>query len=60
MPLTPGQIVYWQKRLEATSTDADRARALWDLARLLAGQDDEKWADLVRLLSAWTQHHAST
>ncbi|MFF3071033.1 hypothetical protein [Kitasatospora sp. NPDC057936] len=60
MPLSPGQVAYWQKRLAATGTNADRARALWDLARTLAGGDEEVWADLVRMLSAWTQQHAAT
>ncbi|GAA1401510.1 hypothetical protein GCM10009639_43910 [Kitasatospora putterlickiae] len=59
-PLTPGQVAYWQRRLEATATNADRARALWDLARAQAGQSEEAWADLVRLLSAWTQQHAAS
>ncbi|MFG2694825.1 hypothetical protein [Kitasatospora sp. NPDC048407] len=60
MPLTPGQVAYWQKRLAATTTNPDRARVLWDLARALAGTDEESWADLVRLLSTWTQHHAAS
>ncbi|MFG2904021.1 hypothetical protein ACGF13_02970 [Kitasatospora sp. NPDC048286] len=60
MALSPGQVAYWQKRLAATTTNADRARVLWDLARTLAGADEESWADLVRMLSAWTQHHAAS
>ncbi|MFE7526173.1 hypothetical protein ACFU7Y_10665 [Kitasatospora sp. NPDC057542] len=60
MPLSPGQVAYWQKRLAATTTNADRARELWDLARTLAGTNEEAWADLVRMLSAWTQQHAAS
>ncbi|MET8545533.1 hypothetical protein ABZW03_33595 [Kitasatospora sp. NPDC004799] len=60
MPLSPGQVAYWQKRLAATTTNPDRARELWDLARTLAGTDDESWEDLVRMLSAWTQQHAAS
>ncbi|MFD5463336.1 hypothetical protein ACFWIQ_11000 [Kitasatospora sp. NPDC127059] len=60
MPLSPGQVAYWQKRLAATATNAERARELWDLARTLAGADEESWADLVRMLSAWTQQHAAS
>jgi hypothetical protein len=62
MPLSPGQLTYWEKRLAATSTNKDRARALWDLARTLADngeRPDALWADLVRLLQSWTQSHAS-
>lgn len=59
MPLSPKQVAYWQARLAATATNQDRARALWDLARTLAGTDEARWADLVRLLRAWTQSHAS-
>ncbi|AXK34684.1 hypothetical protein DVA86_20545 [Streptomyces armeniacus] len=53
--LTEGQLARWNARLTATTTNKDRATALWDLARLLAGTDDEAWADLVRLLQRWTQ-----
>ena len=53
--LSPGQRKYWQDRLQATATNPDRARALWDLARTMAGEDDALWADLVRLLQGWTQ-----
>ncbi|MFJ1796538.1 hypothetical protein [Kitasatospora griseola] len=59
MPLTPGQVQYWQKLLASTATNPDRARALWDLARALAGSDDAAWADLVRVLSSWTQERAN-
>jgi hypothetical protein len=61
MPLSPKQVAYWQARLAATSTNKDRARALWDLARTLAEAEagEERWADLVRLLQSWTQQHAS-
>ncbi|GAA2154336.1 hypothetical protein GCM10009760_53160 [Kitasatospora kazusensis] len=60
MPLTPGQVEYWNKRFEATGSNPDRAAALWDLARTLAGQDEAAWADLVRMLSIWTQARAGT
>ncbi len=60
MPMTRGRVEYWQRTLAATSTNADRARALWDLARSLAGADEAAWADLVRVLSAWTQDRANT
>ena len=53
--LSPGQRKYWQTRLQGTATNPDRARALWDLARTMAGEDDALWADLVRLLQGWTQ-----
>jgi hypothetical protein len=59
MPLSRGQVAHWQGRLKATATNKDRADVLWDLARALAGTDDADWADLVRLLRAWTQSHAS-
>ncbi|MFD3931724.1 hypothetical protein [Streptomyces sp. NPDC058614] len=54
-PLTKGQLARWTTRLAETTTNKSRATALWDLARLLAGTDDAKWADLVRLLQGWTQ-----
>ncbi len=60
MPLKPGQIAHWQKRLSATGTNTERAEALWDLARTMAGQDEAAWADLVRMLSAWTQARAGS
>jgi len=53
--LTEGQLARWNARLAETTTNKSRATALWDLARLLAGTDDEAWADLVRLLQGWTQ-----
>lgn len=53
--LTKGQVARWDKRLAETATNKDRATALWDLARLLAGDDDTAWADLVLLLQGWTQ-----
>ncbi|MER5866143.1 hypothetical protein [Kitasatospora sp. NPDC002040] len=59
MPMTRGQIEYWQRYLAATQTSPDRARALWDLARSLAGEDEAAWADLVRVLGAWTQARAN-
>ncbi|WP_157996942.1 hypothetical protein [Streptomyces otsuchiensis] len=59
MGMKPGQLRYWQGRLAATATNADRGRALWDLARTIAESDPAKrearWADLVRLLRAWTE-----
>ncbi|MCX4557471.1 hypothetical protein OHA02_14800 [Streptomyces phaeochromogenes] len=57
--LSPKQVAYWEARLAATATNKDRARALWDLTRTLAGNDDARWADLVRMLQAWTQAHTS-
>jgi len=57
--LSEGQVKYWKARLEGATTNPDRARALWDLARTLAGTDDESWADLVRLLRGWTQQQQS-
>ncbi|WAU84898.1 hypothetical protein O1Q96_37540 [Streptomyces sp. Qhu-G9] len=57
--LSPKQVAYWEARLAATATNKDRARALWDLARTLAGDDEARWADLVRMLQAWTQAHTS-
>lgn len=57
MPLTPGQAKYWGTRIEATASNRDRASALWDLARSLAGDDDAKWADLVRTLRGWAEHN---
>lgn len=53
--LTKGQVARWDKRLAETTTNKARATALWDLARLLAGDDDKAWADLVLLLQGWTQ-----
>ena len=53
--LSEGQLAYWNARLSGATTNPDRARALWDLARTLAGTDDALWADLVRLLQGWTQ-----
>jgi hypothetical protein len=53
--LSEGQLKYWDARLEGTTTNPDRARALWDLARTLAGTDDAMWADLVRLLQKWAE-----
>ncbi|MEE1787732.1 hypothetical protein PUR71_33215 [Streptomyces sp. SP17BM10] len=58
--LSPGQVAYWQRRLAATATNAARAAVLWDLARTLSAGDEEKQADLVRMLSAWTQQHAAS
>ncbi|MGW0836522.1 hypothetical protein [Streptomyces prunicolor] len=55
MALSAGQVAYWNKRLEAATTNPDRARTTWDLARTIAGRDDEVWADLVRLLKEWTE-----
>ncbi|MCL2732298.1 MAG: hypothetical protein FWE15_20025 [Actinomycetia bacterium] len=57
MPLTPGEARYWGPRIEATASNHERASALWDLARKLAGDDDAKWADLVRLLSGWSERN---
>ena len=54
-PLTKGQVARWDKRLAETTTNKARATALWDLARLLAGDDDKAWADLVLLLQGWTR-----
>lgn len=54
-PLTEGQLTYWNARLGRATTNPDRARDLWDLARTMAGTDDALWADLVRLLQGWTQ-----
>ncbi|MGG7568965.1 hypothetical protein [Streptomyces sirii] len=53
--LSEGQVKYWNARLEGATTNPDRARGLWDLARTLAGDDNVLWADLVRLLQGWTQ-----
>jgi hypothetical protein len=53
--LTPGQAEYWNTRLRYVSGNPDLARALWDLARTQAGQDDALWADLARMLKAWTE-----
>ncbi|MEU6445034.1 hypothetical protein [Streptomyces sp. NPDC047046] len=53
--LTRGQVARWDKRLAETTTNKARATALWDLARLLAGDDDKAWADLVLLLQGWTR-----
>jgi hypothetical protein len=58
MALTPGQVKYWDPRLKAAATNPDRARALWDLARAMAGDDDALWADLARLLEGWTQEQS--
>ena len=55
MAFSQGQLDYWNKRLEAARTNPDRARTMWDLARTIAGRDDEVWADLVRLLGTWTE-----
>lgn len=55
MPLTPGQARYYKPRIDATTSNRDRASALWDLARALAGDDDAKWADLVRTLGLWAE-----
>ncbi|MFJ8755242.1 hypothetical protein ACIREO_38945 [Streptomyces sp. NPDC102441] len=55
MAFSQGQLDYWNKRLAAAQTNPDRARTTWDLARTIAGRDDEVWADLVRLLSKWTK-----
>ena len=52
--LSKGQVARWDKRLAETTTNKTRATALWDLARLLAGDDDRAWADLVLLLQRWT------
>ncbi|MFF0386875.1 hypothetical protein [Streptomyces sp. NPDC004286] len=52
--LSKGQVARWAKRLAETTTNKARAAALWDLARLLAGDDDRAWADLVLLLQRWT------
>ncbi|MFF3488739.1 hypothetical protein ACFYXC_36530 [Streptomyces sp. NPDC002701] len=52
--LSKGQVARWDKRLAETTTNKARATALWDLARLLAGDDDRAWADLVLLLQRWT------
>jgi hypothetical protein len=57
VPLTPGQAAHWKPRIASTTTNKDRASALWDLARKLAGDDDAKWADLVRLLSGWSERN---
>jgi hypothetical protein len=57
MPLTPGQVAYWKSRVASTASNRERASALWDLARKLAGADDEKWADLVRLLGGWSERN---
>ncbi|MFD8078194.1 hypothetical protein ACFV3E_36705 [Streptomyces sp. NPDC059718] len=59
MALTKKQIATWGKRLDSANTDADLARDLWELARQLANQNEELWADLVRLLQPWTEAHAS-
>ena len=53
--LTKGQVARWDKRLAETTTNKARATALWDLARLLAGDDDKAWADLVLLFQGWTR-----
>lgn len=53
--LSEKQAAYWQKRLEATTTNRSRALALWDLIRVLAGSDERVWADLVRGLQGWVQ-----
>ncbi|MFE7524683.1 hypothetical protein ACFU7Y_03065 [Kitasatospora sp. NPDC057542] len=60
MPLTPGQAAHWNRRIAATATNSDRAQALWDLARTMAGRDEAAWADLVRMLTAWTQARAGS
>ncbi|UDM05561.1 hypothetical protein [Streptomyces longhuiensis] len=52
--LSKGQLERWRSRLAGTGTNKERATALWDLARLLAGTDDRAWADLVLLLQRWT------
>ncbi|MEC3992053.1 hypothetical protein VSR01_00215 [Actinacidiphila sp. DG2A-62] len=57
MPLTSGQAKYWGSRIEATASNRERASAMWDLARKLAGDDDEKWADLVRTLRGWSERN---
>ncbi|MEV7683233.1 hypothetical protein AB0O64_32530 [Streptomyces sp. NPDC088341] len=56
--LSKGQLTYWNARLGGATTNPDRARGLWDLARTLAGADDALWADLVRLLQGWTEEQS--
>ncbi|MFI9366002.1 hypothetical protein ACIG5E_33865 [Kitasatospora sp. NPDC053057] len=60
MPLTPGQAAHWNARVRSAGTNAERAPVLWDLARAMAGKDEAAWADLVRLLTAWTQARAGS
>ncbi|MFJ9777118.1 hypothetical protein ACIRVF_38785 [Kitasatospora sp. NPDC101157] len=60
MPLTPGQLAHWNARVLAAGTNAERAPVLWDLARVVAGRDEAAWADLVRLLTQWTQARAGS